>query len=87
MTVRQRNSKKKRRMGRPKTSTREITRTTQDGCKEGWDRATFIIREEYKERLRALACWEGKEIKEVVDEALTEYLREKKVKPIPRKEK
>ena len=31
--------------GRPKTSTRGISKTSQEGLREGWTRATFIMRE------------------------------------------
>jgi hypothetical protein len=53
------------------------------GLPEGWTRATFILREEHLEKLRALAYWDRKEIKQVVDEALEKYLRGKKVKSKP----
>lgn len=51
------------------------------GLKSGWIRATFIVREEKLSRLKALAYWERKEIKEIVDEAITEYLADKEIKP------
>jgi len=57
--------------------------TTKQGLKEGWARATFIVREDYIDRLKAVAYWDRKHIKEVVDEALTAYLKEKKIKQIP----
>lgn len=55
---------------------------TKLGLKEGWIRATFIVREEYLNKIKALAYWERKDIKQVVDEAMTEYLKNKKVKPL-----
>lgn len=51
------------------------------GLKKGWIRATFIVREEKLSHLKALAYWDRKEIKEIVDEAITEYLAGKEIKP------
>jgi hypothetical protein len=52
-------------------------KTTQQGLQDGWTRATFILRKHHLEELKALAYWERKTIKEVVDEALESYLKEK----------
>jgi len=57
------------------------TKTSQKGLKKGWTRATFIIRIAYLKKLKALAYWERKKVKEVVDEALGLYLRGKKINP------
>ena len=54
-------------------------KTTQRGLQDGWTRATFILRERHLEELKALAYWERKTIKEVVDEALGSYLKRKRV--------
>ena len=51
------------------------------GLKEGWTRATFIVRDEHLEKVKALAYWTRKEIKEVIDEALGAYLKGKNIKP------
>ena len=82
------NEKPKR--GRPKTSTREITKSSQEGTKEKETRATFIVNEELLEKLKAIAYWDRKLIKEVVDTALQDRVDkyEKKngdIKPIPKK--
>ncbi len=53
-------------------------KTPQKGLREGWTRATFILRKDYLERLKRRAYWERKKIKEVVDEALRLYLSGKK---------
>jgi len=66
---------------------RVITKSSQEGLKEGWTRATFIVREEHLEKLKALAYWERKQLKELVDEVLSSYLKHKKVKPVKREEK
>jgi len=82
------NEKPKR--GRPKTSTREVTKSSQEGTKEKETRATFIVNEELLEKLKAIAYWDRKLIKEVVDTALQDRVDkyEKKngdIKPIPKK--
>jgi hypothetical protein len=55
-------------------------KTTQRGLHDGWTRATFILRERHLEELKALAYWERKPIKEVMDEALGEFLKGKKIR-------
>jgi len=52
-----------------------LSKTSRQGLKDGWTRATFILREDYLDRLKALAYWERKKIKEVIDEALRLYLK------------
>ena len=53
-------------------------------------RATFIVNEEILEKLKAIAYWERLKIKEVVNEALLEAVKQYEekngvVKPIPTK--
>jgi len=57
------------------------TKTSYDGLREGWTRATFILREDYLEKIKSLAYWKRRNIKEVMDEVLEEYLKGKKIKP------
>lgn len=57
-----------------------LNKTSQKGLKDGWIRATFILRKDYLEELKALAYWERKKIKEVIDEALRLYLRTKETR-------
>ena len=76
--------------GRPKTTTKEITKSSQEGTKENETRATFIVNEELLEKLKAVAYWERRMIKEVIASALEETVAkyEKKngpVKLIPKK--
>lgn len=76
--------------GRPKTQFKEITKTSQEGTKENETRATFILNEEILDKVKALAYWERKLIKEVINEALQEAITkyEKKngeIKPQPKK--
>ena len=53
------------------------------GLQEGWTRATFIVREEHLEKLKALAYWDRRDVKVVLDEALEKLLKGKHIKPIP----
>jgi hypothetical protein len=81
-------SKPKR--GRPKTSTREITKSSQEGTKENETRATFIVNEELLDKLKAIAYWDRLTIKEVVNTALQDAVDkyEKQsgtIKPVPKK--
>lgn len=60
--------------GRPKTSTREITKTSQEGTREGEIRATFIVNEHLLEKIKAIAYWNRQQIKLVIAEALEMYI-------------
>ena len=76
--------------GRPVTQTKEITKSSQEGTKENETRATFIVNEELLEKLKAVAYWERRMIKEVIASALEEIVakyEEKNgpVKLIPKK--
>lgn len=57
-----------------------LNKTSQKGLKDGWTRATFILRKDYLDKLKALAYWERKKIKEVIDEALRLYLKREKIR-------
>jgi len=57
-----------------------LNKTSQQGLQDGWTRATFILRKDYLEKLKALAYWERKKIKEVIDEALRLYFKGKKTR-------
>jgi hypothetical protein len=77
-------------VGRPKTSTKVISKSSQEGTKENETRATFIVREDLLEKLKAIAYWDRVLIKEVINPALEEAVSkyEKKngdIKPIPKK--
>ena len=62
----------KPKIGRPVTQTKEITKSSQEGTKENETRATFIVNEELLEKLKAVAYWERRMIKEVIASALEE---------------
>jgi len=70
--------------GRPKTSTKEVTKSSQEGTKENETRATFIVNEELLDKLKAIAYWDRLLIKDVVNTALQDYVE--KIKPKPRPE-
>ena len=55
-------------------------KSSQEGLQDGWTRATFILRKDYLERIKASAYWERKSIKEVMDEAMEAYLKGKRIK-------
>lgn len=59
-----------------------IINSSQKGLREGWTRNTFILRKEYLEKIKALAYWERKKTKDVIDEALGAYLKGRKIKPV-----
>ena len=69
--------------GKKKIQQKQEVPKTKEGLKEGWIRATFIVREEHLEKIKAVSYWDRKDIKQVVDEALGEYLKNKRVKPRP----
>ena len=69
-------TKKKR--GRPKVNTRETTKTSQAGIKEGETRATFILNENQLEAIKAIAYWDRVSIKDVLFQAIEDYLTKKK---------
>jgi uncharacterized protein YnzC (UPF0291/DUF896 family) len=50
------------------------------GLHDGWTRATFVLRKDYLSKLKAVSYWDRKKMKEVIDEALGDYLKRKKVK-------
>jgi len=54
---------------------REITKTSQIGTKPNETRATFIVNEDTLEDLKALAWYERKTIKQVLNEALQGYIK------------
>lgn len=76
--------------GRPKTSTRLVTKSSQEGTREGETRATFIVSEAQLDKVKAVAYWERLSIKDVIGGAITDYLdkyekKHGKVKALPKK--
>jgi hypothetical protein len=76
--------------GRPITQTKEITKSSQEGTKEGETRATFIVKEDILEKLKIIAYWDRLLIKDVVNNALQsaidKYIKANgELKEIPKK--
>lgn len=65
--------------GRPRTNYREVVKSSQQGLREGDTRATFIVNEDKLRKLKALTLIEGKPIKEIIDDMLSEFLEDKEV--------
>lgn len=65
--------------GRPRTNYREVVKSSQQGLREGDTRATFIVNEDKLRKLKALTLIEGKPIKEIIDDMVTEYLNDKEI--------
>jgi hypothetical protein len=80
----------KEKRGRPKTQTKKVLSSSQEGTKENETRATFIVNEELLDKVKALAYWDRVLIKDIVNTALLDAIskHEKKngnIKPIPEK--
>jgi hypothetical protein len=61
---------------------KRISKSSQKGLKAGWTRGTFILRKDHLEKIKSLAYWERKQVKEVMDEVLEDYLSRKRIKPM-----
>lgn len=75
--------------GRPKTSTKKITKTSQEGTKENETRATFIVNESDLDKLKAIAYWDRIMIKDIIGEAIKTKIErwEKKNGPVKKPKK
>lgn len=71
-------AKPKNKGGRPKTSTRQITKSSQEGTKENETRATFIVKEPLLEAVKNIAYWDRIMIKDIVNTALQDYIEKHK---------
>jgi hypothetical protein len=54
---------------------KHIKPTPQAGLPTGWTRATFIVRGDSLEQLKALAYYQRRPLKYILEEALARYLR------------
>lgn len=77
----------KTKRGRPKTQTKAVNSSSQIGTKESETRATFIVNEDLLDKVKAIAYEDRLSIKEVVAEALEQYVKKKKPKARPLKER
>lgn len=55
-------------------------KSTQQGLPSGWTRATFIIQEDLNKKIKALAYWERKTVKDIMHEALSLFMQGKDIK-------
>ena len=66
-------------VGRPRTIYREYEKSSQEGLREGYTRATFIVREDLLKKLKDYAYTEREKIKDVVNKMLAEFLDGKEI--------
>jgi hypothetical protein len=52
------------------------------GLPKGWTRFSFIVRDDYEEKVKALAFWNRRGIKETMNEIIRQYLAKKSVSSI-----
>lgn len=64
----------KKKIGRPVTQTKVITKSSQEGTKEHETRATFIVNESLLDSMKAIAYWERSMIKTIIAAALEDYI-------------
>jgi len=65
----------KKKAGRPKDPNKRVPeKSSQKGTKNDETRATFILKEKLVEKLKNIAWWDRKKIKDVVGEALSLYV-------------
>lgn len=56
-------------------------KTSKAGLPEGWSRATFIVKEEYLEKLKDYSYWERLTLKEAMDGILAQFFNGREVRP------
>jgi len=66
-------------VGRPRTIYREYEKSSQEGLRDGFTRATFIVREDLLKKLKDYAYTERETLKDVVNKMLAEFLEGKEV--------
>ena len=74
---------KRKKRGRPRTQTKKVLNASQEGTKENETRATFILNETLLDKIKAIAWWDRKSYKDVIKEALEDYIDKKKPKARP----
>jgi predicted ArsR family transcriptional regulator len=60
--------------GRPKTNFKEVNNESERGTLAGETRATFIISKDHLTKLKQIAYWNRKQLKQIVAEALQETI-------------
>jgi|GEM_PF-2272967 len=56
-------------------------KSSKAGLPEGWSRATFIVKEEYLEKLKDYSYWERLTLKEALDGVLAQFFNGREVRP------
>ena len=72
-------------IGRPRTIYREYEKSNQEGLRDGFTRATFIVREDLLKKLKDYAYTERETLKNVVNKMIAQFLDGKEI--IERKDK
>lgn len=68
----------KRKVGRPRTITDIKEKSSEDGLQAEFTRATFIVRKDLLQKLKGYAFLKDETLKDVVNEMLEEYLKDKR---------
>lgn len=64
----------KKSVGRPRIHTGRTTSTSQQGLSDGLTRMTFIISQEKQDKLKYISYFERLSIRQILDEAIEDYL-------------
>lgn len=57
--------------------------STRKGVTPGYERHTYVVRQDLADLVEAKAWWDRKDIKQVMEDALVQYFADLSVKPIP----
>lgn len=57
------------------------------GLQEDLTRATFILREDHLEKIKAYAYWERIQIKDVLEDMCEQFFENKKIRSVPEKKR
>ena len=57
------------------------------GLQEDLIRATFIIKQDHLEKIKAFAYWERIQIKDVIEDMCNQFFENRKIRSIPQKQK
>lgn len=69
----------------PAVHPRKKRRAAKEGLPRGWQRVTWVVRDEYAETLRALSAWTGEEIKDILDVILEGYFSRPDIEKVVKK--
>lgn len=69
----------RQKQGRPRTIYREYEKSSQEGLRDGFTRATFIVREDLLKKLKDYAYTERETLKDVVNKMIAQFLDGKEI--------